>query len=160
MNSIKKVGIVSGAIVGGLIGGTISVIGKVSKKPFIDELGESIVDSTILTGKIAGDIASGATHVVSGKIKGSRGTVEEGKQDLKSAGSSVVNNFVSNVQTVVDNSSDIIDGVKEKDKRKIIRGTKTLAKVVAVGVITVGAVKVKPGNEDTTEDDNIDNNKK
>ena len=143
MNNIKKAGIITGAVVGGAIGGTISFIGKISNQKFIDELGESVVDSTILTGGIAGDIASGATNVISGKIKNSRRMVEEGKDDLKSAGNQVVQNFVDNVQTVVDNSGEIIEGVKGKDRKRMIRGAKTLAKVVAVGAITVGTIKVK-----------------
>jgi phosphate/sulfate permease len=144
VNNIKKAGIITGAVVGGTIGGTISLVGKMTNQKFIDELGESVVDSTILTGGIAGDIASGATNVISGKIKKSRRKVKEGKKELKSAGNQIVGNFVNNVQTVVDNSGEILEGVKEKDRRKVLRGAKTLAKVVAVGAITVGAVKVKP----------------
>lgn len=149
MNNIKKAGIITGAVVGGAIGGTISFIGKMTNQKFIDELGESVVDSTILTGGIAGEVASGATNMISGKIQSSSRKVEEGKEDLKSAGTQVVQNFVNNVQTVVDNSGEILEGVKEKDKRKIIRGAKTLAKVVAVGAITVGTIKIKPEDPDS-----------
>ncbi len=152
MNNIKKAGIITGAVVGGVIGGTISLVGKVSNHKFIDELGESVVDSTILTGSIAGEIASGTTNVISGKIKKSTCTVEEGKGELKSAGGQVVQNFVNNVKTVVDNSGEIMDGVKERDKRKIIRGTKTLAKVVAVGAITVGTIKIKPEEDENKKE--------
>ena len=144
MNNIKKVGIITGAVIGGTIGGTISIIGKVSKNKFIDELGESVVDSTILTGRIAGEIVSGATNIVSGKIAKKPGNIEEGKNDLKSAGIKVLNNFVTNLTTVVDNCGEIIDGIKERDRKKVVRSTKTLVKVVAVGAITVGAIKVKP----------------
>jgi len=149
MNKIKKTGIIAGAVVGGVIGGTISLIGKMTNQKFIDELGESVVDSTILTGGIAGEIASGTTNVISGKIKKSDPKVQEGKEELISAGNQVVGNFVNNVKTVVGNSGEIIEGVKEKDKRKIVRGAKTLVKVVAVGAITVGAIKVKPESDDT-----------
>lgn len=152
MNNIKKAGIITGAIVGGVIGGAISVVGKMTNQKFIDELGESIVDSTILTGGIAGELASGATNVISGKIKKSGRKVDEGKDELKSAGTQVVRNIVTNVQTVVDNSGEILEGVREKDRRKIVRGAKTLAKVVAVGAITVGPIKIKESereNDDT-----------
>ena len=152
MNNIKKAGIITGAVVGGVIGGTISVVGRMANQKFIDELGESIVDSTILTGGIAGEFASGATNVISGKIKKSGQKVDEGKDELKSAGAQVGQNIVTNVQTVVDNSGEILEGVKEKDRRKIIRGAKTLAKVAAVGAITVGTIKIKPEEK---EDDNI-----
>jgi hypothetical protein len=153
MNKIKKMGIVTGAVVGGVIGGAISFVGKMSNQKFIDELGESVVDSTIMTGGIAGDIASGATNVVSGTLKKSSRKVEEGKGELKSAGTQVVQNFVSNVHTVVDNSGEILEGVKEKDRKKIIRGAKTLVKVAAVGAITVGTIKIKPEDE---QDENKD----
>lgn len=151
VNNIKKAGIITGAVIGGAIGGTISLVGKMTNQKFIDELGESVIDSTILTGGIAGDIASGATNVISGKIQKSSRKVEEGKGELKSAGGQVVNNFVDNVHTVVDNSGEIIEGVKEKDRKKIVRGAKTLAKVVAVGAITVGTIKVK--QEEKADDD-------
>ncbi len=153
MNNIKKAGIITGAVVGGVIGGTISVIGKVTHKKFIDDLGESVVDSTILTGGIAGDIASGTTHVITGKIKKKNNKVEEGKEELVSAGTQVVQNFTSNVKTVVDNSGEIVTGVKEKDTKKIVSGVKTLAKVVAVGAVTVGAIKIKPEEEPPEEEE-------
>ncbi len=147
VNHIKKAGIITGAVVGGAIGGTISFIGKMTNQKFIEELGESVVDSAILTGGIAGDIASGATNVISGTVRNSPFKVEEGKDELKSAGTQVVGNFVNNVQTVIDNSGEILEGVKQKDTRKILRGAKTLAKVAAVGAITVGAIKIKPETE-------------
>lgn len=143
MNNIKKAGIITGAVVGGAIGGTISFIGKMTRQKFIDELGESIVDSTILTGGIAGDIASGTTHVISGKIQNRNRKVKKGKEELLSAGNQVVQNFVQNVHTVVDNGGEILEGVKEKDGRKVVRAAKTLVKVAAVGAITVGPIKIK-----------------
>lgn len=161
MNMIKKAGIITGAVVGGAIGGTISFVGKMTNQKFIDDLGESVVDSTILTGGIAGDIASGTTHVISGKIQKSRRKVEEGKSELKSAGNQVVENFVNNVQTVVDNSGEILEGVKERDRSKVIKGAKTLVKVAAVGAITVGTIKIKPeersaGGMDSKSSGNLD----
>lgn len=149
MNHIKKAGIITGAVIGGVVGGSISLLGKVSKKKFIDELGESVVDSTILTGGIAGNIASGATNVIVGNIKKSHSKVEEGKKDLQSAGNQIVQNFVNNIKTVVENSGEIMEGVKERDRKKVVRGTKTLVKVAAVGAITVGAIKIKPEDQDS-----------
>lgn len=69
MNLIKKAGILTGAVVGGVIGGTLSVIGKVAKIKIIDDIGESVIDSTILTGTIAGNLASGTTDLLTGKIQ-------------------------------------------------------------------------------------------
>lgn len=148
MDTIKKAGIIAGAAVGGVIGGTLSVVGKVANNKFIDSLGASIVDSTIYTGSIAGELASGATDVVRGKATKDAEVLESGVEDLKSGGGKVVGNVVNNVKLVAENGGEIIEGVKELDKDKIIHGTKRLAKVAAVGVMTVGAIKIDESDED------------
>jgi len=50
MDSIKKTGIIAGAVIGGVVGGSISLIGKLSKIKAVDDVGSSIVSSSILTG--------------------------------------------------------------------------------------------------------------
>lgn len=152
MNKIKKAGIVAGAIFGGVLGGTISVIGKVSKQKFIDDLGESVVDSTILTGSIAGEVASGATSFVSGKIKKKPEHVKRGKKDLQSAGGKVVDNFMENVHTLADNSGEILDGMKKKDKRQVKKAVGNLVKVMIIGAITVGAVKTRQESQEPPQE--------
>lgn len=151
MDAFKKAGIIGGAVVGGVIGGTVSIIGHLAKNKFLDELGGNIVDSTILTGQIAGQAASGATDLIAGGIKRSPKRLLSGKQDLKEAGSKVVQNYVSNAKLIVENSGEILDGVRHRDPTKIKNGAKTLGKIVTIGTITVGAIKVKP--EDTKKPD-------
>lgn len=150
MNKVKKTGILAGAVIGGAIGGTLSIIGKVSKNKFVDELGGNIVDSTILTGSIAGTVVSGASHIVSGKFNKNPLKMQEGTADLKYAGKQIIGNFVSNLKTVAHSSNDIVDGVKKRDKKKVIRSTKTLAKIIVVGAITVGAIQVEDAPKSET----------
>ena len=154
MDSLKKAGIITGAAIGGVIGGTLSVVGKVTDIKIMDTIGSSIVDSTIYTGSIAGDIASGATDVITGKITKNSDKVSDGVQDLKEGGAKTVENFVGSIKLVTDNSGEIWKGVKEKDTKKIKHGIKTLAKVAAVGFITVGAIKIEEEEEDTEETGN------
>nr|WP_315022994.1 hypothetical protein [uncultured Aminipila sp.] len=149
MDTLKKAGIIAGAAVGGVIGGTLSVVGKVADIKIIDNIGSSIIDSTIYTGEIAGDIASGTTEVISGKITKNPDKVTEGVQDLKDGGSKVVGNFVNNFKLVATNGGEILEGVKERDAEKIKHGAKTLAKVAAVGIMTVGAIKIDDDTENT-----------
>ena len=143
MDKIKKTGILTGAVVGGLIGGTLSVIGKVTKIKIIDDIGESVVDSTILTGTIAGNLASGTTDLVTGKLQHDEALVNDGVTDIKDTGHKVVNNFVGNVKLVTRSGGEILSGVKQKNLQKTIGGMKSLVKVVTVGVLTVGAIKIK-----------------
>ncbi|MHC1723180.1 MAG: hypothetical protein AB9836_08260 [Aminipila sp.] len=152
MDTLKKAGIIAGAAVGGVIGGTISVVGKVADIKIIDNIGSSIIDSTIYTGEIAGDIASGTTEVITGKITKNPDKVNGGVKDLKSGGNKVVGNFVNNFKLVTSNGGEILEGVKKRDTEKIKHGAKTLAKVAAVGLVTVGAIKI----DDDENDENTD----
>ncbi|MFV0517834.1 MAG: hypothetical protein ACK5MV_10615 [Aminipila sp.] len=142
MNAIKKVGIIAGATVGGVIGGTLSVVGKVADIKVIDSIGTAVIDSTIYTGAIAGDLASGATEVIAGKVTKNPTKIKTGVKELKRGGGKVVGNIVNNVKLVAENSGEIVEGLKERDSDKIKHGAKTLAKVTAVGLMTVGAIKI------------------
>ena len=111
---------------------------------------------SIMTGEIAGTVASGGVDLVKGKITEDPNTFNEGLNDLKSSGNSIVNNFKDNVHLIVDNSQDLIEGCKERDKTKVIKGASSLAKVAAVSLVTVGAIKVADSKEATeTVDSNV-----
>jgi len=148
MDSIKKTGIIAGAVIGGVVGGSISLIGKLSKIKAVDDVGSSIVSSSILTGGLTGDAASGTVDAISGKITKNPAKTKEGLNDLKGTGKKILNNFVENVRYVADSGNEIADGLKSKDRKKVIESTKKFAKWVAVGTITVGAVKMIDSEEE------------
>ena len=152
MDIIKKTGILGGAVIGGVVGGTLSVVGKVSKVKIIDDIGSSIVDSTLLTGAIAGDIASGTTDVVAGNIKKNPEQVQEGVSDLKSGGNRIVGNFVNNFHLTIENGSEVAQGIKNKDLHQTVKGAKTFVKMAAVGLITVGAIKLTDSDKSDADD--------
>lgn len=151
MNKIKQAGIIAGATVGGVIGGTISLVGKMTGKKFVDEIGESIVDSTILTGKIAGEAASGTTKVIFGAVQKKPKRIQSGKKELKEVGMTVIDNVGNNVRTVVEQGGEIAEGIRMRDKKRVKRGVKKLVKIVAVGAVTVGAIQIKDEDEEARE---------
>lgn len=142
MGKIKRIGIGAGIIVGSVVGGTVSFIGKMADKKEIDRLGENIMDSTILTGEIAGSAASGLMRIVAGTLKREAGQVRKGKRELGSVGERVLENAVENVRNVADQGEEILAGVKTHDRCRVNRGLRTLGKMAVVGMLTVGAVKV------------------
>lgn len=147
---IKKAAMIGSAVVGGTIGGAVSLIGKLSKSKFIDEIGESIVDSALLTGEIAGTAVQGAVKAVSGMITSDEASVKDGFSELQQAGETVVGNFVNNVKLVTKSGSEIAGSVRKRDLKSAARGTKRLVKMISVGAITVGAMKIKEEQEDET----------
>jgi len=159
MDSLKKTGIVLGGIVGGVVGGGISLIGKLSKSKVVDDVGASVVSSSILMGGLTGDVASGTADIVSGQVTKNAEKTKEGLDDLKGVGKKLVNNVVENANYIVDSGSEIATSIKEKDTNRAVRSAKKLAKWVAVGAITVGVVKMvdssdseKKENEDPEKD--------
>lgn len=147
MNIIKKAGILGGAVIGGVVGGSLSMIGKLSKVKIIDEIGGSIVSSTIYTGSIAGELLSGAVDTTVGKLKQDPEKLNSGVSDLKSGGLKVVGSFVNNFRLVTLNGKEMVSGVKSRDKVRIVKGAKNLAKIATIGVFTVGAIKLDSDEE-------------
>jgi hypothetical protein len=71
-----------------------------------------------------------------------------GTDDLQAGGKQIVDNVVDNVKTIAGSGAEVARGVRDLDGKRVVRGAKTLAKVVAVGAITVGAIRVKTPKED------------
>lgn len=154
MKILKKTGIVAGAIVGGIIGGTISVIGKVADKKLVDNVGESVTDSLIYFGGIAGNVASGAADVALGNMLKSTTMVDGGIDDLKDGGKMLVGNWLHNAKLVLGESGQIAKGIVHRDKSAIKDGIKTIGQIAVVGALTVGAIRLK--QEDLSENLEID----
>lgn len=143
MNVVKKAGIVAGAVVGGTIGGALSVIGRVSNKQIINNVGESVTDSFIYFGSIAGELASGATDVVVGNVTENLNTVDDGIDDLRDGGKKLVGNWVHNIKLVAGEGKVVAKGVYHRDPQSIKKGLRKMGRIAAVGAMTVGAIRLK-----------------
>lgn len=148
MNLLKKTGIIAGALTGGVIGGTISVIGKVTNKKIVDNVGESVTDSLIYFGSIAGNVASGAADVALGNVLKSNTLVDEGIYDLKDGGKMLVGNWLHNAKLVLTESNGVAKGIIHRDKNAITGGIKTIGQLAIVGALTVGAIRLKEDEEE------------
>lgn len=142
MKGLKKAGVYTGIAVGGAVGGTVSFVGKMIHKPGIDALGESVMDSAILSGEIAGEALNGTVNIVAGAIRKDKASVHAGRRELKRAGSRMVDNVVENAKLVAHQAGDIACGVCEGDRDKVVGGLKTLGKMVAIELLTVGAIQM------------------
>jgi len=149
MDSLKKTGVIVGAVFGGVVGGSISLVGKLAKVKVIDDVGSSVVSSSLLMGRLVGDVASGAADAVCGKITKDEAQVQEGLDDIKGTGKKLVNNFVENATYIGTSGMEIASSIKAKDKPRAVRNAKKLVKWVAVGTITVGVVKMEDSSAET-----------
>lgn len=151
MDKIKKASIVTGAVVGGVIGGAVSLVGTLAHNKFLDRLGEDIVDSTILTASITGNALSGTAHLAAGAAKRDPQHLSSAKEDFADVGRGLLKNFKTNMHLILDNSGEILLGIKDRDGRRILNGAKTLGKIIAISTITVGAVQINTDNDSDAE---------
>lgn len=142
MYGLKKAGVYTGIVFGSVVGGTVSLVGKLANARFIDELGNNIMDSAILTGEITGQAASGTVDIIRGTWKNSPRRLKKGKQDLKQAGSKLVVNLWDNCRLIQKNSGEIVAGLYTHDPKRVKNGAKTLGKVIAISFVTVGAIQI------------------
>lgn len=149
--NLKIAGILAGATVGCALGGTISLAGKLAKKKTIDDIGESVVNSTILTGEIAGQAVSGAANLVGGAVARKPKKLKKGVFELKKTGGQVVDNFVQNFKLIAKEGSEILDGAKTGNTKKVKRSVKRLGKMLAVELMTVGALQMKEEEKDGSD---------
>ena len=152
MDSLKKTGVIVGAVFGGVVGGGISLVGKLANVKVIDDVGSSVVSSSLLMGRLVGDVASGAADAVCGKITKDETQVKEGLDNIKGTGKKLVNNFVENVTYIGNSGMEIASSIKANDKPRAVRNAKKLVKWVAVGTITVGVVKMEDSGEGSTKE--------
>ncbi|MBO4991281.1 MAG: hypothetical protein J6E42_03910 [Firmicutes bacterium] len=142
MKVFKQAGVCVGAVLGGTVGGAVSLAGKLTGQQEIDQLGENIVDSAILTGEIAGHALSGTADVITGAVRRDKEMVKTGGRDLKRAGGALVKNVAANASVVVMEAGNVVIGVKTGDRARVIRGLKTMGKMAAIEFLTVGAIKM------------------
>lgn len=142
MDGFKKAGVYAGIAFGSVVGGTVSLIGKLTNVRFIDDLGSNIMDSAILTGEITGQAASGTADIIRGTWKKSPRRLKKGKQDLKQAGTKIAANLWDNCRLIQKNSSEIVAGLYTHDPKRVRNGAKTLGKVIAISFFTVGAIQI------------------
>lgn len=147
MKKIKKISIIAGGTVGGTIGGTLSLVGKLSKSKLLDSLGESIIDSALYTGEIAGNFISGTADVAVGSVKKDEKKLESGRQDLKLGTKKIIDNYIESFKLIGGSGAEIANGVLRRDKVTIIKGGKRLFKILAIGALTVGAIKIDEDEE-------------
>ena len=140
--NIKKYGILTFALTNGVLGGLVSLTGKMFNNKFLDSLGEDIVDSSIFTGELVGDAIGGVNDVIAGKIKEDPERLADGAKILKGFAKDSVRNIASNLVLIADTGEEAVVSLIDKENQKAYRAIKTLGKVLIIGTLTGGAIKV------------------
>lgn len=148
MGKIKAGAIITTGIIGGVIGVTIAVVGKTIGNKTVGQIGDGVADSAVLTGEIVGDAVEGVAETAIGMAKKDEEEKAEGVKKLKSAGGKAIGNVKDNIVTVAGATKDVAVNVAKRDKEATKKAGRKLLKIISVGLITVGAVKVDTEDEE------------
>lgn len=153
MGRIKAGTIIATGLIGGAIGVAIAAVGKGIGNKTVGQIGDGVAESSVLTGEIVGDTIEGVADTAVGIAKKSEQKKADGIDKLKTAGTRAVGNFKENIVTMAGATKDVAVKAAQGDKAGVKRAAKNLFKIVSVGMITVGAVKVDTEEEPVEEED-------
>jgi hypothetical protein len=141
---IKKAGILAFAVIGGTMGGGVSLTGKMLKNKYLENLGEDMIDSALFTGELVGEAIGGVNDIIAGKIKKDNLRTNDGKESLKGFAKDSIHNVATNLSLIGEKSEEAIVSLIDNDKNKALEAAKTLGEVLIIGTLTMGAIKINP----------------
>lgn len=140
MAFIKKVFRITGQITGTVIGTPVKLIGKQIGSEFIEDVGKTVKTASVNTGTLLGGAAEGTWNTASGLVQKDNDKLQEGLDELKKTGSQGARGISQVVTSTVQNGRDILGGIRDEDKERLLHGAKGLGKTVAVATLTVGVL--------------------
>lgn len=145
MSFLKGLGQVAGEVTGKVIGGSVRVVGEITRSPFVKEIGDSVEKASIMAGTTAGNLASGVYDTTAGLITSNEEQSHNGMKDIGGALSTTAKGMVGAVKYTYANGKEVVQGLSEEDYEKVKEGAKGLIKVAAVTTLAVGVLDIVDG---------------
>lgn len=149
----RSAGKVIGTVGGGLLGGSVKLIGKaVGSKhqgagKWMEEVGDATQKASVYALDNAGRFLDGAVKGTYGLIKDDSYYKETGLSDLKVSTSRTMKGIGSTITYTATNAGETIRGISQGNKKQAINGLKSIGKVVAVSSLAIGVLDVIDGAE-------------
>ncbi|WP_059173473.1 HNH endonuclease [Bacillus sp. FJAT-27445] len=151
MKVFRTIGKGLGTVGGGVVGGSIRVVGKaVGTKwkgtgEWIEEIGDGVESASKIALDNAGQFVDGAIQGTYGAIKSDDYYKQRGLNDLKDSTGRTLNGIGSSVKYTMNNIGTTYKGFKSGNNEEAIKGMKNLGKVVDVSAFAIGIVDIVDG---------------
>ena len=151
MRVFRNIGKGIGTVGGGLIGGSVKVVGKaVGSKwkgtgEWLEDVGDSVQSASKIALDNAGQFVDGAVQGTYGAIKKDEYYKQKGLNDLKDSTGKTIKGIGSTLKYTANNAGSTYKGFRSGDKEQAIKGLKNLGKVVAVSGLAIGVVDLVDG---------------
>ncbi|GLC90578.1 hypothetical protein [Lysinibacillus piscis] len=142
---LKELGSLVGQVTGDIVGGTVKLVGDITGSDLIEDIGESVQKASYFAGDKLGKAASGTWDVAAGIIMQDERQLNAGFSDLGSAIGDTVKATGHTVVNVVENSSNVIDGIANGNTNQMKDGALGLVKFGVVGALAFGVFDLVDG---------------
>jgi hypothetical protein len=145
MGFLKGLGSVLGQVAGGVIGGAIEIVGEVTNSDFIKDVGKGVHQTTARTGELIGSLASGTYDAVGGIITGDNIQSNEGFKEVFDTIGNTAKGIGNGVAHVAGKGIETVGAIIDGDTDRALTLGKDLAKIAAIGVLSVGIFDLVDG---------------
>jgi len=145
MGFLKELGSFVGDVAGGIVGGTVNVIGELTGSEFIEEIGDGIKKASSFAGEKLGEAASGTWDVGAGIITQDEDQLNAGLSDMGRAVGDTAKAAGHTICNVVENGANVVGGIANGDTSRLKDGAKGLVKFGVVGALSFGVIDLIDG---------------
>ncbi|MBE6068066.1 MAG: hypothetical protein E7211_10320 [Clostridium lundense] len=145
MGLIKNIVSITSKLAGGVIGGTVEIIGEATNSDFIKDIGQGVYQVSSKSGELLGNLAEGTVDTVVGVISDDDYLKNKGKDQFVNAAGDTIKGVANGVVTVTKKGIHTAGAILDGDKEKAIECGKDLVKIAAVSALSIGVIDVLDG---------------
>ena len=145
MGFLTDLGKFAGKVTGGVIGGTVSLIGDIVDSKTIREIGEGAYRVTAHTGETIGRFADGAVMCASGAIGKDASKMSSGAKEIGNVAVETVNGIGKGIVNTASLGINGVGAVLDGDADKVIEIGKKFVKVAAIGALSFSVLDAIDG---------------
>lgn len=136
-----------GDLAGIAIAKPLSMIGKKTKKPYVEEIAEALHGSAKFSGGLAGQLAQGTWKVGQGIVKKDKADFGEGIGEYAGATGRTAKAMYKSAGYTLKNSGSVLSGLYNKDYETAMTGLKGVGKVLIVGTVAITVFDLVEGDD-------------
>ena len=142
MGFLKNLGSIVGKVAGGTVGGGIEIAGILVDSNFVQEVGQGVYQSTVVSTETLGSLADGAITAVYGIVTEDEKRIKEGFSEAGNAVKTTVNGVGRTIAYTANGVGEVCNGVANNDLKMAGQGVRKVAKIVAISTLAVGITEL------------------
>lgn len=142
MGFLKNLGSIFGKVAGGTVGGGVEIVGMLVGSDFVQEVGQGVYKSTVMSTETLGSLADGTITAVYGVITEDEKRIKEGFSEAGNAVKTTATGIGRTIAYTAKGVGEIYNGFANDDLEMAGQGARKVAKIVAISTLAVGITEL------------------